>query len=296
MTTTQLDYFLAAADTLNFTVAAERLYTSQSSLSRQIALLEQELGAKLFDRHNNVLQLTTAGALFREQAESLAAQFRKAVGEIREFESSAGQKLHIGLIEDQRVCPVLFQAIRDFIRLHQGISVEVSRGTLIDLSEKLRLGALDICQLPLYDVGSPSQYKTLPLLKEPLCFTVGQSLLALSQDSITAADIPRLLENIPLVMTTPKMYPDSIQPYLPNLAPASANQILYVAELSSIPLYITSGFAATLTNKNNLISSAPMIQMIPVRDITPVTQGCVWLQSTKDPLLLELISLLEKYL
>nr|WP_047167562.1 LysR substrate-binding domain-containing protein [Sphingomonas sp. Y57] len=63
-----LRYFLAVADTLNFTRAAEKQHTSQPSLSQQIRDLEREVGRKLFIRNSRSVKLTPAGATFAEYA------------------------------------------------------------------------------------------------------------------------------------------------------------------------------------------------------------------------------------
>ena len=60
MTTQQIRFFLEAAECLNFTEAAKRLFVAQSTLSKQIALLEDELGLKLFYRSNRTVGLTPA--------------------------------------------------------------------------------------------------------------------------------------------------------------------------------------------------------------------------------------------
>ena len=67
----QLHYFVTVANERNFTRAAEKLHVAQPPLSRQIQLLEDELGLELFDRSTRPLHLTPMGALFYEQANQL---------------------------------------------------------------------------------------------------------------------------------------------------------------------------------------------------------------------------------
>src|SRR3546814_13609691 len=64
----QLRYFVAVARERNFTRAAETLHIAQPPLSRQIQLLEEELGVTLISRATRPLRLTDAGRLFNEQA------------------------------------------------------------------------------------------------------------------------------------------------------------------------------------------------------------------------------------
>jgi len=74
-----LRYFLAVADGLNFSRAAERLRVAQPALSRQVRDLEEQLGFRLFERSTTRVNLTQAGRFFRQQAEKMLVQLDIAV-------------------------------------------------------------------------------------------------------------------------------------------------------------------------------------------------------------------------
>ena len=81
----QLLCFLAVAETGSFSGAARRLGLSQPALSRTVRLLEDALGARLFDRDTRNVALTPVGAELRPIAERLGAEFGGAFGELARF-------------------------------------------------------------------------------------------------------------------------------------------------------------------------------------------------------------------
>src|SRR4051812_36947555 len=64
----QLKYFIEVAKVEHFSMAADTMHVAQSALSRQIGLLEKELGVELFEREGRNVKLTQIGKLFAEQA------------------------------------------------------------------------------------------------------------------------------------------------------------------------------------------------------------------------------------
>ncbi|MFI8963479.1 LysR substrate-binding domain-containing protein [Streptomyces sp. NPDC053493] len=92
-----LRYFLAVAEELHFTRAAERLYVSQPSLSKQIRALERQLGAPLFDRDRQGVALTDVGTALLPHARAVLAAWEEAAGAVREARAARDTTLVIGM-------------------------------------------------------------------------------------------------------------------------------------------------------------------------------------------------------
>lgn len=95
----QLRYFIAVADTLNFSRAAESVYLSQSALSRQIMDLEREVGLPLLRRSTRQVELTDAGRALQKSAKELISRWEKMLPEVRNqvAEDAQGLTLTIGV-------------------------------------------------------------------------------------------------------------------------------------------------------------------------------------------------------
>lgn len=76
-------YFLTIANCLSFSKAAKQLFISQQALTRQIALLEEELGVKLFVRSTRSVRLTEAGKICRDEFTRISQDMANAVNRIR---------------------------------------------------------------------------------------------------------------------------------------------------------------------------------------------------------------------
>ncbi|MFD7981470.1 LysR family transcriptional regulator [Streptomyces sp. NPDC059071] len=92
-----LRYFLAVAEELHFTRAAERLYVSQPALSKQIRALERQLGAPLFDRDRHGVRLTDVGTALLPHARAVLAAWDEAEGAVRAAREEARGTLVVGM-------------------------------------------------------------------------------------------------------------------------------------------------------------------------------------------------------
>src|SRR5262245_10198950 len=119
-----LRYFVAVAEELNFSRAAERLHVSQPPLSQQIKQLEEEVKVQLFDRTKRWVRLTSAGRLFLEHARQVLAQVDSAVLAARRTMQGECDRLSVACTPwaDLMAVPHI---LRRFSEAHHQIQIEV---------------------------------------------------------------------------------------------------------------------------------------------------------------------------
>lgn len=114
MTQSQILYFLAVAQEMSFSKAAEALFVSQPAVSRQVAQLEQELGVPLFDRTNQGITITDAGREFEEFFRETQREFHALVERARSGSTTISGQVNIGCIEGWDLSG-FYPALSDFV-------------------------------------------------------------------------------------------------------------------------------------------------------------------------------------
>lgn len=137
-----LRYFLETAREENMTRAAERLAVSQSTLSKQLKLLEEELGKKLFIRHSFSIELTEEGMLLRKHAEDLLSMADKITEEFKSMDDILGGDIYFGCAESFQIC-YLARMIRLCREQYPGLHYHITSGDTEQVTEKLDKGLLD---------------------------------------------------------------------------------------------------------------------------------------------------------
>jgi DNA-binding transcriptional LysR family regulator len=127
----------------SFSRAAQALYLTQPSVSRQIAKLEQEAGVRLLDRSASGLRLTDAGRVALDRAEAIAGHLAAAEAELEAIATLGAGRLRLSAFPTAAATLVL-DAIRLFRRRHPGVDVSfVEAGTRSGV-QRLRAGEVDL--------------------------------------------------------------------------------------------------------------------------------------------------------
>ncbi len=141
-------YVVAVAETNNFTRAAEQCRVVQSALSHQIARLERELGARLFDRTSRRVRLTPAGEAFLPAARQALDAAARARAEVSAATGEIRGRLAIGAIST--VAAVDLPAVlKEFHLRHPKVRISLRSGPSEELTERVRQGTLDAAFLGL---------------------------------------------------------------------------------------------------------------------------------------------------
>jgi DNA-binding transcriptional LysR family regulator len=120
----QLRYFIAVATELNFTRAARSLQIAQSPLSRQIRVLENDLGVQLLERNSSKVFLTHAGRLFLKEAQGLLQLAAQAVEVARHANAGEGGTIRLGI--GKGLGDAVSRVIKDHLRSFPGVEIDVA--------------------------------------------------------------------------------------------------------------------------------------------------------------------------
>lgn len=138
-----LAYFLAVAREENFTRAAEQLYLTQPTLSRQIADLERELGVKLFTRKKHSIILTEDGMILKRRAQEILTLADQTKRDFLSKDKSLEGTIVIGSGEF-RSGSILTDCIAAFRRLHPLVRYEIRSGNSNGIKDDIERGLLDM--------------------------------------------------------------------------------------------------------------------------------------------------------
>lgn len=271
-----LRYFVAVAEELHFTRAAERLYIAQPALSEQIRRLERELGVELLRRTTRRVELTPAGEAFLARArrildeadQALAEAARAARGETGTLRVSTGATTGVELV------PEILRAFRE---QRPEVTLELRQSDWEDYSGGLRSDAVDAAF-----VWLPLELPHVPLLSEPrvVALEAGHPLAA--QERLSAEQLAD--EPWPYADTDPEalaFWTGSREPRGPA-----------VRSMEGLLEAVRAGLCvATVPRSQALATASPGIAFRPA-DLPPATLALAW--RTETPLVQALVAVARR--
>ena len=185
----QIRYFLAVADTLNFTRASERSFVSQPALTKAIQRLEEAIGGRLFDRTKNSVQLTDLGQAMLPNFRQIYDTANHAREQARRLTRPQNEAVRVGVM-----CTIDFhQVLPGFIESQEGhneIALSFREGNLEALTDALDQGDVDVgIMCSPYEI--PRRFKTMPLFSENYVVAIGDDHRFSGRREIEIAELHR---------------------------------------------------------------------------------------------------------
>jgi len=193
-----LRYFVALAEELHFTRAAERLYIEQPPLSRAIKELEDELGAILFDRDRRGTRMTRAGAAFLQDVRSVFSALEQARENVKAIAAGLHGTLRIAISDgtvDQRLSAFLARCREE----EPEIEIRLTEVPLVEQLRGLRSGDFTIGFAHSAEVGEDNLAE--PIWHDPLIVAVPARHPLLAHKKVPLAE----LASYPLVLCDPQV-------------------------------------------------------------------------------------------
>lgn len=185
-----LRYFVAVAEELHFSRAAERLGISQPPLSQQIQALERELGTRLLTRTNRRVELTEAGLVFLDEARDILARTERATRLVSRLGRGEAGQLRIGFTTSVPLSPTLPRTLMRYRQRYPDVELRMHELNSQRQVAPLLEGDLDIGIMR--PATLPDGLDAFTLIREPLMAVVneqgplGGSALPLTLEALAA--------------------------------------------------------------------------------------------------------------
>jgi LysR family hydrogen peroxide-inducible transcriptional activator len=186
MTITQLQYVLAVAEHKNFTLAAEKCFVTQPTLSMQIQKIEEELNIQIFDRTKKPIQLTDIGQKIVNQAKNIVNEADRMKDIVEQQKGFIGGEFKLGIIPT--VMPTLLPMfLNTFVKKYPKVKLIIEELNTDDIILRLKNGNLDaaIAATPLNE----EKLKEIVIYYEPFVAYIPEKHRIADKKEIEVSDL-----------------------------------------------------------------------------------------------------------
>jgi LysR family transcriptional regulator, cyn operon transcriptional activator len=285
-----LRYFVAMVDAPTMGQAAEQVFVTQSTLSHQLAQLEEELGVALFERIGRKLRITDAGRELLGHARGVLAQVEEGKRAVLRSRGTTGGNLRVGVIHSF-VTGLMPQVAATFLKEHPGVSLQVAELTGVDIESQVAEGSLDLgvaFHPPLSDGVMGER-----LFDDTLVLAVPATHPLASRTSVRFAQ----LAPVPLAMLGQRFATRRMLDAHFQRAGVRPHVVVEIDSVDALLRLVEQGAAAAFlparsTRKN------PKIRLLNVTDPKPVrAAGLVWRRSGyRSPAAVAFVDVLTRHL
>ncbi|MBQ9269161.1 MAG: LysR family transcriptional regulator [Oscillospiraceae bacterium] len=281
MTSLQISYFLKTAECMSFSGAAQALYVTQPSVSRQIKLLETELGYPLFDRtRKNALRLTAEGIIFRDAFSQIQRQYTLAQDLARDLSGRSPMALRVGVGSGWDLSRELTQARREIEARFPQARIIFESQDFRELRRQIRDGESDVILCTKTSLMDFDGLEVAEIANLESRAYVRKGLLRPTGEDLTASDFA----GQQLLMLTESESPMAMELALLQF---QARQVTvfprYMPNRESILQALLLGEGVTVFDQYVRFSGDPRLDWFNLEDDIPIC--LVWNEGNRNPLI-----------
>ncbi len=285
----QLRYFLAVAEELNFTRAAERMGIAQPPLSQQIISLEHQLKVQLFNRSRRHVELTAEGKAFQVEAKRILNITQNAANVVQAIARGEDGPLAIGAIFSS-IYGTVPHLLQEIVARHPGITPSLQEMTISQQLAALREERIDI-GLVRGPISAP-ELEALTVFEEPFVLVCpSQGPLAV-RSGITLNEIAKL----PLIRVVASANRDFSRKMMSALVEKGykLNIAHEVSDTHTLIGLVAAGFGVSLVPASLQNIQIRHVRYVPLTEQTPTTSlQLVWHRQNTSPVLEKVIDVVR---
>ena len=276
-----LKYFLAVADELHYRKAAEKLYISQPGLSRQIKQMEEEIGLKLFERHNRKVELTKAGNYLKTEITRNLKNLENIIAHAKHLSDGLEGDIGLGYVGSamQKVIPDLLVQFRKENPNVVFSLKEMDNNAQISslLSQEIDVGFVRLERIP-------KGIRKQPILKENFCLVLPKK----HPVSETNFKSIKQLENDSFILFDSKYsasYHEKVMQIFDDagVTPSISHNTIHAGSIYKL---VENGFGVSIVPSSLRNDNLKKIKFIELRNIPQKTiLSLVWNTSNRNPIL-----------
>ena len=200
----RIEYFLVLAETLNYAKAAKELCISSQALTKQINILEDELGTKLFHRTTRSVQLTEDGEMCKNQFSNLKAQYDATVSAVENAIKSRNKVVRMSFFAPLPKKELMNPLIHSLSSEFEDIDFEIATNNMDGLRDQLKSGEIDLAFTNAHDFEDWRGCETVVFKTTPAQIVVSskhpwvkEGKTAITEDDMESGDLLLLVKHGP---------------------------------------------------------------------------------------------------
>lgn len=257
MTSRQLEIFLRLSRNLNFAKTASEMYMTQSTISREIQLLEKELGFSLFDRNPKYVKLTSKGEQLCISLLPLLNSIKNTLSNIQQTKSNYDTCLRIGFYHRASILKIP-EVLKEFHQLYPNVQPELHQGNLNQLNTLFASEHLDVI-FGMKNAFTPSKNSRIQeLYKGYLCVSIPTCHPLSAQTKLSFSDL-----NGHDILILDRSSVQAELSYITNLIKEKCpdSQFFYCSNVEEQEVYLSAGIGVTISVQYSFIPNKQFIQI-----------------------------------